>query len=452
MTANKDYVAGRTLNGPTMAEHARRRQCFVERNPGSVLFLPTVAEAVFAADVHYRYRPDTNIRYLSGFEEPCALLLASNGGEADGLTLCVQPQDEQALIWTGPRAGTEGAKTAFGADHAFPLDTSFEQLAAHLRVAERFFYAYSANPQINERVLSTLASVNVERRRRGGSALAIEDAREALGELRVVKSKEELGLMRKAAQVSAQAHQASMEQLKPGMAEYEIEALLEYEFRRGGCAAPAYGSIVAGGVGATILHYTANDQPLADGDLMLVDAGGEYGGYCADITRTTPVGSSFTKAQAALYDIVLDAQSAAIDACVVDSSVEAVHQAALRRICEGLVELSIVEGSSEEVLESGAFRPYYMHNTSHWLGMDVHDAGSYRDSSGPRPLEANMVLTVEPGIYIRPDAPAPEGFGGIGIRIEDDVVVTEGAPEVMTDGAPKIRAEVEAIRSRALAN
>jgi Xaa-Pro aminopeptidase len=442
--------AGRTLHGPDLAEHAERRRRVREAYPGAVFFLPPVHEAVFAADVHYRYRPDTNIRYLAGFEEPCALILASDGCDENGLTLCVQPRDEQALIWTGPRAGTEGARETFGADHAFELDTAFDHLAVHLRAAERFFYASSNDPRLNERTLAAVSKANVERRRSGGKPLAIEDAREAIAEFRLFKSDVELELMRKAASISAAAHRRSMEVLRPGMFEFEIEALLEHDFRRGGCLAPAYGTIVAGGTGATVLHYTANDQPLRDGELMLVDAGGEYGGYAADITRTTPVGRRFSDEQAALYDVVLEAQERAIAMCRPGATVDDVHTTAVQTLCEGLVELGIVEGSADEARGNGAFRAFYMHNTSHWLGMDVHDAGRYRSGDSARPLEPGMVLTVEPGLYFRPDADVDARYRGIGIRIEDDVVVTETAPEVLTSAAPKKRSDLEKIRSAAL--
>lgn len=450
MTDNESGAPARTLHGPPLSEHAARRQRFLDEFTGGVLFLPPVAEAVFAADVHYRYRPDTNIRYLAGFEEPCALLLAADGSDEEGFTLCVEPRDEHSLVWTGPRAGIEGAKNIFGADHAFELKSAMDHLAVHLPRAKRFFYAYSADPHVNERVLAAVSTANVARRRAGGDPLAVEDATDVLGEMRLIKSTSEAQLMREAATVSSGAHKLSMEALRPGMYEYEIEALLEYEFRRGGCAAPAYGSIVAGGAGATILHYTANDQPLRDGDLMLVDAGGEYGGYCADITRTTPVGETFSDAQAVLYDLVLAAQELAIGACTPGSTVDEVHTKALMHLCEGLIDLGIVEGSAEQVRESGSYRPFYMHNTSHWLGMDVHDAGRYRFGKNPRPLTPGMVLTVEPGLYFRPDAPVAERFRGIGIRIEDDVLVTERAPEVLTAAAPKHRSELEEIRTRAL--
>jgi Xaa-Pro aminopeptidase len=439
-----------TLNGPDLQTHALRRELASEQLEGGLLFIPEVAEAVYAGDVTYRYRPDTNVRYLSGFEEPCALLLSAHDGPEDGFSLCVAPRNAQSETWTGRRAGLEGAREIYGANHAFPLDETFAALGRSLRHAQRFFFSMSRRPEINQKVLDLVETVNMERRKKGAAALAIEDPHEILGEMRLFKSDEEIALMRKAAQISSAAHLHVLEQARAGMHEYEIEALLEYEFRRAGCSAVAYGSIVAAGVNATVLHYTRNDEVLTDGGLLLIDAGGEFGGYCADITRTNPIGRSFTKGQAALYDIVLESQLAAIEAVKPESTIEQVHRAAVDVLCEGLVELGILKGSAAEAYESGSYKPYYMHNTSHWLGMEVHDVGRYRDDDEPRSLEPGMVLTVEPGLYIREDADVDECYRGVGIRIEDDLLVARGGHEVLTAAAPKNRHELEAIRAAAL--
>jgi len=440
-----------TLHGPSQQAFAERRAAVHAALGGAVLFLPESPEAVYANDVHYSYRPDTNVRYLSGFEEPCALILSNHGKEEDGFTLCVRERDERSETWTGRRAGIEGARDTYGADHAFPIEDAFAVLLRQLRRCDRLYYAHSRDPRINQRILDTVHEANAERPRRGGDPLVVSEAGALLAEFRLRKRPEEIERMREAGRISAVAHTRLMETLRPGFTEYQAQALLEYEFRHGGCTGPAYGSICAGGAGATVLHYTNNDRTLCDGELLLVDAAGEYGGYCADITRTFPVGKKFSKGQAALYDVVLDSQKKSIEAVRPGTRIEDVHKAALRVLVEGLVDLGLLGGSVNECLEKNAYAPYYMHNTSHWLGMDVHDAGSYRTDGASRPLEAGMVLTVEPGLYVRADAPVDESLRGIGIRIEDDVLVTETGYEVMSADVVKDRADIEKLRRRALA-
>jgi Xaa-Pro aminopeptidase len=440
-----------TLHGPSRQAFAERRASVRAALEGAVLFLPETAEAVYANDVHYSYRPDTNVRYLSGFEEPCALLLSNHGKEEDGFTLCVRPRDERSETWTGRRAGLEGAKETYGADHAFPIEDTYAVLLKALRRADRLYYAHSRDPVVNQKILDAVHEANAERPRRGGDPLVVSEAGPLLAEFRLRKRPEEIERMREAGRVSAAAHMRLMETLKPGFTEYQAQALLEYEFRFGGCTGPAYGSICAGGAGATVLHYTNNDRSLSDGELLLVDAAGEYGGYCADITRTFPVGAKYTKGQAALYDIVLAAQKASIDAVRPGVAIEAVHRTSLEVLVDGLIDLGLLTGSRDECIEKSAYTPYYMHNTSHWLGMDVHDAGSYRTNGASRALEPGMVLTVEPGLYVRSDADVDEGLRGIGIRIEDDVLVTADGHEVLTSDVVKDRADIEKLRARALA-
>ena len=440
-----------TLNGPAPSAFAERRATVRDALQNAVLFLPEAPEAVYANDVHYSFRPDTNVRYLSGFEEPCALLLTNHGGEEDGFTLCVRPRDEKSETWTGRRAGLEGARHDYGADHSFDLDEVFSVLLRHLRHADRFYYAHSREPRINERIVDVIHQANSERPRRGGEPLLVSEAGPLLADFRLRKRPEEIALMRRAGEISAAAHTRLMETLKPGDTEYQAQAILEYEFRYAGCTGPAYGSICAGGSGATVLHYTNNHRTLVDGELLLVDAAGEYGGYCADITRTFPVGRTFTKGQAELYDIVLEAQKQSIDAVRPGVAVDAVHRTALRVLVQGLLDIGLLEGGVDECLEKNSYAPYYMHNTSHWLGMDVHDAGSYRIKKESRLLEAGMALTVEPGLYVRLDAPAsvPERFRGVGIRIEDDVVVTGDGCEVLTKDVVKERSHMEGLRRKA---
>jgi Xaa-Pro aminopeptidase len=439
-----------TLHGPPPKAFAERRAAVREVLAGAVLFLPETPEAVYANDVHYTYRPDTNVRYLSGFEEPCALILSNHGKEEDGFVLCVRPRDEKSETWTGKRAGIEGAKEAYGADHAFPLEQTYEVLLRQLRRADRLFYAHSRDPLVNQKILELVHEANAERPRRGGDPIVVSEAGPLLAEFRLHKRPEEIERMREAGRISAAAHMRLMEALRPGFTEYQAQALLEYEFRFGGCTGPAYGSICAGGANATVLHYTNNDRTLEDGELLLVDAAGEYGGYCADITRTFPVGASFTKPQATLYDLALAAQQAAIDTVRPGTAMEEVHRTAVRVLVEGLLSIGLLTGTVDENLEKNEYARFYMHNTSHWLGMDVHDAGSYRVSGASRVLAEGMVLTVEPGLYVRRDADVDPAYRGIGIRIEDDVLVTANGHEVMTSDAVKDRAEIERLRRTAL--
>jgi len=437
-----------TPNGPEPAVYEQRRRTLLARLQGAVLFIPGPAEAIYANDVHYRYRPDTNIRYLTGFDEPAHLLLSGCEQER-GLTLFVRPRDPAAETWTGQRAGVDGARSRYGADFAYTIDEWAGVLEKHLKEAERFYWMQSRDNAVNERVLAAIRAANALRPRSGRDSLVIEDATLLLGEMRVIKDADELVTLRSACRLSAEAHRAVIQAVRPGDAEFQVEALVEYFFRNAGCSSPAYGSIAAGGANATVLHYTANDRTLADGDLLLLDAGGEYGGYCGDITRTFPVGASYSQPQARLYDIVLAAQAAAIAAVRPGATVEAVHNAALEVLVAGLIDVGLLHGDVGEAIAKRSYERYYMHRTSHWLGMDVHDAGRYAIDGKSRALVEGMVLTVEPGLYVPLDDPS--GFRGIGIRIEDDVLVTATGADVLTAAAPKDRSEIEKIRGAAVA-
>jgi Xaa-Pro aminopeptidase len=440
-----------TLNGPSPTVHARRRAAVLERLDGAVLFIAGPPEAVYANDVHYPYRPDTNIRYLTGFEEPASLLLSHCGHDEKGVTLFVQPRDPDAETWTGRRAGTDGARSRYGADHAYPLDDALKVLEHHLSHAERLYYSHSIDHSINEQVMEIVHRVNLARPRTGAPHLVVNDVRALLDEQRLIKGDEELALMQRACEISGAAHRRLVETAQPGMTEFQLQARLEHDLRWNGCMGPAYGTIAACGANATVLHYTRNDAVLADGSLVLVDAGGEYGGYCADITRTWPVGAAFSKAQAELYDLVLAAQDAALEQVRPGAAIDDAHDAAVRTLAQGLVDLGLLQGSAQDCIEKQEYRRFYMHRTSHWLGMDVHDAGAYRVDGKPRVLDAGMALTVEPGLYVAPDCESAGDHAGIGIRIEDDVVVTEDGCRVLTNEAPKERGEIERLRAKALA-
>ena len=440
-----------TLHGPDQSVYAKRRNTLAKRLKRAVVFLPAVEEAVYSNDVHYSYRPDSNTRYLVGMEEPAAVMLSRAGSDLDGFSLFVRPRDKESETWTGRRVGIEGAREVYNADHAYSESDTFDVLKRALERARTFYYSPARDPRVNARVMEMVHAVNAERPRDGGQPLVITEASSLLAAMRIHKTKEEIRLMRKAARISAEAHNELLNRLRPGMWEYELEALVEYGFRRAGCCGPAYGTIVAGGSRATVLHYVNNDHQVNERELVLIDAGGEYGGYCADITRTIPVGAAYSKAQAALYDLVLAAQQRGIETAGPGVEFAAVHRAAVEVLCDGLVSLGILKGDAASCLAEESYKPYYMHRTSHWLGMDVHDVGDYRDADGNSiVLRPGMVLTVEPGLYFRPRARVPKAYRGIGIRIEDDVVITRRGREVLSDDAVKERAEVEKIRRRGL--
>lgn len=438
-----------TPNGPEPAVYEKRRRALLARLQRAVLFIPGPAEAIYANDVHYRYRPDTNIRYFTGFDEPAHLVLSGCEHE-HGLTLFVRPRDPAAETWTGKRAGTDGARAQYGADFAYAIDEWAGILEQHLKDAERFYWIQSRDNAVNDRVLAAIRSANALRPRSGRDSLVIEDATLLIGEMRVIKQAEEIETLRTACRVSAEAHRAVMGAIRPGDTEYQVEALVEYLFRDSGCSGPAYGSIAAAGANATVLHYTHNERTLSDGELLLLDAGGEYGGYCGDITRTFPVGAAYSEAQARLYDIVLAGQAAAIATVKPGATVEAVHNAALEVLVAGLIDVGLLHGDPGEAIAKRAYERFYMHRTSHWLGMDVHDAGRYAVDGKSRTLEEGMVLTVEPGLYVPADDTSE--FRGTGIRIEDDVLVTGTGGEALTAAAPKARNEIEKLRREALAS
>ncbi len=441
-----------TPNGPDRQVYARRRRAVLDRLDKGVLFLPAVEEAIYSTDVSYPYRANSNIRYLCGFEEPAALLLANCGSDTDGFTLCVRPRDSSSETWTGRRAGLEDAAAIYGADHSLRCEEAYDALAARLEKAEHLWLAWHPSSSANARVVELVRRVNASRQRSDLVRISVHDADDILGEMRLIKSDEEIVVLRQACAISVEAHRRAMEHARPGGSESQLAALVEYRLRKAGCSGPAYGTIAASGNNATVLHYVRNDSALVNGDLLLLDAGGEYGGYCADITRTFPVGHRFSRAQAQLYDLVLAAQRAAIAAVRPGEPQAGVHRASVEVLCRGMVDLGLLDGPAGDRIEDESYKQYFMHGTSHWLGMDVHDSGRYRAGGESRPLQPGMVLTVEPGIYVRQDSAAPEELRGIGIRIEDDVLVTADGHDVLTEGLPKERGEIEELRQRVLAS
>jgi Xaa-Pro aminopeptidase len=433
------------------ALHARRRAAVVERmrrDGGGVLLLPQAEEKLRNADSEYLFRPDSDHLYLTGFEEPsgCALLVVPPGDAAARFLLFVRPKDREKEIWTGLRAGVEGAKEIYGADEAFTVGEIDARLPDLIDGAARLWYRIGVDPIWDARVSRILVELRGRGRTGAGAPSEVFDAGRLLHELRLVKTPEEIARLRKAAEITAEAHMAAMRDGQPGRREYQVQAEVEYAFRRRGGNGPGYGTIVATGANACVLHYRAGDAPLKDGDVCLVDAGAEYDWYTADVTRAFPVSGEFTKGQRALYEAVLAAQEEAIRAVKPGATLDAIHDLTVRRLTEACIALGLLEGSVDERIADKSFRKYYMHRTSHWLGLDVHDVGAYQVGGAPRPLEPGMVLTVEPGLYVAPDdARAPEGMRGVGIRIEDDVLVTETGFEVLTASAPKEPREVEAV-------
>ena len=424
----------------------RRAQLMSNMGSDAVAVVPAALHYRRNRDTEYRFRQDSDFYYLSGFAEPEALLVLLPGRAEGEFVLFCRPRDREMEIWNGYRAGPEGAEKDFGAQQAFPIAELDERLPALLAGRDRVYAPMGVQPDFDQRLSGWLSAVRAKTRAgvRAPSALHLLDA--VLHPLRLIKSDAEIAIMQRAADISAEGHRRAMAWARPGRYEYELEAELLHAFTRQGCAAPAYGSIVGSGANACILHYGENDRRMQDGDLVLIDAGGELDHYAADITRSFPVNGRFSGPQKALYEVVLAAQLAAIATVRPGASWQAPHDAAVRVLTQGLVEHGLLQGSVDDLIQSNAFRRFYMHRTGHWLGMDVHDVGDYQVDGQWRPLMPGMVLTVEPGLYVPPDdETVAEHWRGIGIRIEDDVVVTAQGHHVLSANAPKTIAEIEAL-------
>lgn len=420
-----------------------RRQRFLQQLNGGVALIPTAPEAIRNRDAHYPYRFDSYFYYLTAFTEPEAVLILVGGEKPKSILFC-REKDLEREIWDGFRYGPEGAREQFGFDEAYPLARLDELVPQFLANQSRLYFSLGADTQWDTRVTGWLNSLRNQSRAGMAAPAEVVDVRALLDEMRLFKSRDEVDTMRRAAEISAEAHRRAMRATRPGATEYEIEAELLHEFRRKGAQAPAYHSIVAGGAHACVLHYISNDAPLRDGELLLIDAGCELDGYASDITRTFPVNGKFSGPQKDLYELVLAAQYAAIETISPKHHWNAPHEAALQVLVRGFIDFGLCKGTVDGVLESGDYRRFYMHRTGHWLGLDVHDAGEYKRNNEWRPLEPGMALTVEPGCYVRPGDDVPEHFWNIGIRIEDDVVVTPQGCEILTSGAPKSVADIEA--------
>ncbi len=422
--------------------YRQRRLHLAKAMAGGVAVIPTAPERTRNRDSQHPYRFDSYFHYLTGFAEPEAVLVLVAGKRPRSLLFCREKHPERE-IWDGFRYGPAAAQEAFGFERAYPiakLDTMLPKLLAD---QESLFFHLGADSEWDARAVSWLNRVREQVRSGVSAPSAIRDVRVLLDDMRLIKDAGEIALMRRAAEISAAAHIRAMKVTRPGATEHEVEAELLHEFRRRGAQSPAYPAIVAGGANACVLHYVANNAPLRDGDLLLIDAACELDGYAADITRTFPVNGRFSPAQKDVYQLVLAAQAAAIAQVAPGKHWDEPHQAALRVLAQGGIDLGLCRGSLDEVLEKGGYKRFYMHKTGHWLGMDVHDVGDYKRNREWRQLEPGMTLTVEPGCYIRPADDVPEHFWNIGVRIEDDVAVTQDGCEVLTHGVPKSVAAIE---------
>lgn len=422
--------------------YAQRRAKLIEQMQAGVAVIPTAAERVRNRDAHYPYRFDSYFYYLSGFTEPGAALVLMGGKKSRSILFC-RDKDPEREVWDGYRCGPEGARERFGFDESHSL-TKLDELMPNLLADQpALHYAMGTDEQWDARIVGWLNSVRSQARSGVTAPAEIKDVRRILDEMRIIKGEHELALMRRAAQISTGAHCRAMRATRPGKKEFEIEAELIHEFRRHGAQAPAYMPIVAGGANACVLHYVENSATLKDGDLLLIDAGCELDGYASDITRTFPVNGRFRGPQKDVYQMVLAAQAAAIAAVKPGNAWDQPHDVALKVLAQGMIDLGLCKGSLDKVLESGDYKRFYMHRTGHWLGLDVHDAGDYKRDGKWRELKPGMVLTVEPGCYVRPAQDVPEKLWNIGVRIEDDVLVTAKGQEVLTSAAPKKIEDIE---------
>lgn len=440
------------------SEFQQRRNKLMQAMGEGVAIIPTAPEVARNRDSHYPYRFDSYFYYLTGFKEPESVLLIVAGKKNKSILFC-RDKDLEREIWDGFRYGADAARETFGFDEAYSMNELDSMVLKLLANQPKLFFSLGESTTWDTRVTGWLNTLRNQARNGVGVPDNIPDVRKLIDELRLYKSSYEQAIMRDSANIAAAAHNRAMQFARPNMMEYEVEAEFLHEFYRKGAQSPAYTSIVAGGANACTLHYNANNAKLNDGDLLLIDAGCELDGYASDITRTFPVNGKFSAAQKDVYELVLSAQAAAIAKANTSNHWNAPHEAALDVLIQGLIDLKLCKGSKEAVFDSGTYRQFYMHRTGHWLGLDVHDAGEYQYSNKQRNtqknntqnwrmLEPGMTLTVEPGCYIRPANNVPEHFWNIGIRIEDDVLITKDGCEVMTEKAVKSVADIEALMQK----
>ncbi|MDR7100739.1 Xaa-Pro aminopeptidase [Lysobacter niabensis] len=439
----------RPLSTPARSHTRRRKQLMRMAGDQAILILPAAKEMVRSRDTHYPYRQDSDFWYLTGFAEPDAVLVLVPGRKHGETLLFCRERDVEREAWDGPRVGPEGAVEAFGMDDAYPIGDLDDILPGLLEGRTRVYYHFGRDQEFDLKLIGWLNRVRAEVRHGAQPPHEFLELGHLLDEMRLFKDRDELKLMQRAADISVLAHQAAMRAVRGGMREYELQAEIERVFRQHD-AESAYGSIVGAGSNACVLHYRANNAPMSEGDLVLIDAGAEYRGYAADITRTFPVSGRFTREQRALHDLVDAAQAAALAQARPGVPYEAGHVAAVATLTEGLLQLGLLKGKLEKNIADGLYRRFYRHKTGHWLGLDVHDVGEYRIDGESRLLEPGMVFTIEPGLYIAPDDTSVAAkWRGIGIRTEDDVLVTAAGHEVLTRGLARSADEIEAFMARA---
>jgi Xaa-Pro aminopeptidase len=432
--------------GPAPAPYAERRAELMRRiGPDGALVLASPPEHLRNGDTHFKFRQDSDILYLTGFEEPGAVVVIRPGHATMRFVLFVRPRDPAEETWTGRRAGVEGAVRDFHADAAFVAGELDAKLAEILAGAAEIHYPFGREPALDAAVARLLGRLRVAERRGTRAPVRLVDARVTLHEMRLIKSPQEVTIQRRAAEITAEAHIAAMLAARDAASEHEIEALVDYTFRKNGGTGPGYPTIVGGGANATILHYVENRAPLVRGQLLLIDAGCEIDGYTADVTRTSPIGAKFSTAQRRLYEAVLETQIAAIEAVKPGATLDAIHKQVVEQLTGHMVSLGLLTGEVPALIEAGAHKQFYMHRTSHWLGMDVHDVGFYSEGGAARPLVPGMVLTIEPGLYVAADAQVPPEFRGLGVRIEDDILVTSDGYDNLTAATPKSVADIESL-------
>ncbi len=422
----------------------RRKKIADELPDNSVFILPNKPFSIRSNDVEYKFRPNSNFYYLTGFEEPNSICVLKKEKKNFQYILFVEPKDKEKEIWTGKRAGKEGAKQIYKADESFLFSQFESKLEMLLNNAEYVYFPLGQYKKIELKITSIINSLKNNNRAGIRSPKSIVDLRDLIHKMRLIKDNYEIECMSHAAQISKDAHILAMAYLKPGMYEYELEAIIEYRFRSLGASGPAYPSIVGSGKNATILHYTKNDKQVHKDDLILIDAGCEYDCYASDLTRTFPANKKFNSVQKAVYEIVLESQLKAIEQIKPGKRFIDSYNKAVQVLVEGLKDLGLLKGSTEKIIKKGEYKKYFMHKLGHWLGLDVHDAGPYMDEKGNSiRLVPGMVMTVEPGIYISPNSDVPKRFHGIGIRIEDDILITKTGNRILTAGTPKTIQEIE---------
>ena len=433
------------------AEFARRRKNLMGMmDKHTIAIIPGAREVTRSRDTEYPFRQNSDLFYLTGFEEPDAVLVLVPGRRQGQVVLFCRERDPDMELWNGYRLGPEGAVAYLGVDDAFPIDDLDEILPGLIEGTQRIYYSMGHDDVFDQRVMGWVNQIRKLVRTGAAPPADFTDLAFLLHEQRLIKSAAEVRVMRKAGEISAAAHVRAMQECQPGRYEYHLEAAIQHTFAEHGARFPAYNSIVGSGENACVLHYTENASKMRAGDLVLIDAGCEYQGYAADITRTFPVSGQFSAEQRAIYDVVLEAQRAAIAKVRPGNTWNQPHDATVRVITRGLIKLGLLRGKERELIKAEAYREFYMHRAGHWLGLDVHDVGEYRVDGRWRQLEPGMVLTIEPGIYIAPDnTKVPKRWRGIGVRIEDDVVVTEQGCDVLTGDVPKRADEIEALMLQA---